>query len=285
MRLGKRTTHLLEIVKRTYKVYFRSDAPFAAAAISYYGFLSFIPFMLLLISIAGYVSYYAPALGIDVSRALKFLFEQYGDEIARFVNRIINNRAGYGIIGLIGMFFAFSFVITPIDWALKHVFGTGRMRSFLYQRIVSFIVFFVVLSFGFLVTTFSTLTQAVIIAYFRFRFINLLEEYVNIDIISLLLSISSIVFFAIITYVLLRVLPAERPGKLSAFYGAILSGVLIESGRQLFLLYLRVFPFYDFIYGTLSFLIALFVFIYLTSSLFLVGASFAKALEEIKESK
>lgn len=286
LRIKERIKTISQLVRRTYSIFTEAEAPFSAAAISFYSFLSVIPFLLLLIAVLGYFSQsFDRFFEIDIKYILGLLFEQYGAQLADFVSSVIEKSAGYGLVGAIGMFLGFSVVIIPIEWALVKIFKGNKLRSFFFKQLISFFLFFVFIAGGYLITGFATFFQALVITAKK---VPLLREFWFLSstfTIEAIFSIIPATLFTLSSYVLMSFLPFTKPSKVNIFYGALLSGVTIEMGRQIFLLYLRVFPFYDIIYGTLGFVIALMTFFYFSSSLFLAGASFAKALEGFERSK
>lgn len=255
---------MVAVLKKTLKKYFERGGPFLAAAISYYSFLALIPFLLLLVAVAGYLASYLPFLGIDIEQLLHLMFGQYGEEAFNFATRIMQQRFSYGIVGLVGLFLAFSFVITPVSWALKQIFGEEQTRSFLYLRLVSFLLFLVILIAGVIVTVGATVFQTVVFRFSLGRFTLLYE---------IVFSVVAAVFFSLVVFLLINLLPHRKTPLKPTAFGSLITGVLIEIARLGFLIYLRYFPFYDVIYGAVSFIFVIIVFVYLTSTIFIFGAS------------
>lgn len=271
----------IELVKSVWRRYVASESPFAAAAIAYYGFLSLVPFLLLLVSGIGAVSSVLTSLRVvEVDRVLAFLLERYGSELARFAATVLERSAGYGLVGLAGMFLAASAVVTPIDWALVRIFGGEGMRSFVFQRLVSLAVFLATVTGGYVLVGAGTLFQAIVISARRFLARGAVPFLDTVSLVSTALSFVLALLFAAISYLLMATLPKRRPARRHLALGAAFSGVAIELARQLFLLYVGVFPVYDLVYGAIGFLFALIVLSYLVSALFLAGACLARELED-----
>lgn len=259
------------LIKKAFKRYFEKGGPFLAAAISYYSFLALVPFLLLLVAVAGFMASYLPFIGIDIEQLLNLMFGEYGEAAFSFASRIMEQRFSYGIAGLVGLFLAFSFVITPVSWALKQIFGEEKSRSFLYLRLVSFLIFIVILIAGVSVTVGATLFQTLV---YRFSF----NRYTFIY--EIVFSLLAVVLFSLVVFLLINLLPHEKTPLKPTLIGSVLTGFLMELSRIVFLIYLRYFPFYDVIYGAVSFIFVIIIFIYLTSSIFIYGASFISVLIE-----
>lgn len=271
----------VEFAKAVWRRYLTSESPFAAAAIAYYGFLSLVPFLLLLVSGVGAVSSVLTSFKVvDVDRVLAFLLERYGSDLARFAGTVLARSAGYGLAGLVGMFLAASVVVTPVDWALVRIFGGEGMRSFVFQRLVSLAVFLVAISGGYVLVGAGTLFQAFVISARRFLPRGAVPLLDTVTLVSTALSFVLAGLFAAISYLLMAILPRRRPARRHLALGALFSGVAIELARQLFLLYVRLFPVYDLVYGAIGFLFALVALLYLVSALFLAGACLTRELED-----
>ncbi len=277
---------LKKVFKIAFRVYFEADAPLAAAAISFYGFLGMIPFLLLLLAVIGFISrnFYHLTV-VDISYELGSFFGPYGKKLVSFVNSVLERSASYGIFGLIGMFLAFSAVVTPVDWALKKVFKGEAMRSFLFQRAVSFLLFVIVIMGSFLIAGATTIFQIFQIAAKRLPVAQVVILINGTIIFQTLLSFLQAMLISFASFLLMWMLPVKKPDRNSILCGALFSGVAIEVGRQIFLFYLRIIPVYDIIYGAVGFLVALMVFIYLSSALFLGGAALSEAISIYKSEK
>ena len=271
---------MLSIIRFAWRRYREAEAPFAAAAIAYYGFLSLVPFLLLVIAGIGIASTYLTKLDvIDIETILSLLFERYGRDLATLAQGVLSRSAGYGLVGLIGLFLGSSVVVTPIDWALTKIFGGEGMRSFLFQRVVSIGLFLVVVTGGYIIVGVGTLLQAVLAYARKFPVVQALPFFNTALIVSSALSVVLTLLFAAGCYLLMAFLPRVHPRHGALVWGAVFSGIAIEIARQGFLLYVRIFPVYDIIYGTIGFLIALVALSYLVSALFLGGAALAAAID------
>lgn len=270
---------ITSILKKTIEIYFDADAPLAAAAISFYGFLGTVPFLLLFLSVVGFVCRKLFHLTtVDISLEISNFFGPYGERIFSLVNSVFQRTVNYGILGLVGMFLAFSAVVTPVDWALKKVFKGETTRSFLFQRAVSFLLFVLIITGSFLIAGATTVFQIFQIVVNRVQLLDKISFFNGTLFFQILISALQATLIAIASFLLMWILPAKKPDRTSIMCSALFSGIAIEAGRQIFLSYLKFIPVYDVIYGAAGFLIALMIFIYLSASLFLVGAALAEAI-------
>jgi membrane protein len=101
-----------------------------AAAITYFGFLSFFPLLALAFALVGYVSARFPDAQATVTDALEQAFPGLiGPGPSQLnVQDIIDAKAGASLIGLVGLFYAGLGLIDALRDALRRVFGTADKR-------------------------------------------------------------------------------------------------------------------------------------------------------------
>lgn len=273
-----------ELLIELKKDFFRFEIFQIAGAVSYFIFLSVVPFFLLLVSAVGFLGSYLPHFGVDLKFYFSTIFGKYGEQAYLFANDIIKKRFSYGISGFLALLISFSFSITPLEWALKRIFGEKRSSSFLKQRLIGFLIFAVITAIlyisAFLLAELQIVLALVQRWHFGSHFASTKHNYIILS--SVLLSFLFMLSIVVSSYTVYRWLTVKKPSKKSAFIGALFTGISIEIARQLYLIYLRNFPIYDIIYGTFSFFIVTLVFIYLSSTFFLTGAVLVKLLEERK---
>jgi membrane protein len=273
-----------ELLRELKEDFLRFEIPQLAGAVSYFIFLSVVPFFLLLVSVVGFIGSYLPHFGVDLEFYFSTIFGKYGEQAYLFANDIIKKRFIYGIVGFLALLLSFSFSITPLEWALKRIFGEKRSSSFLKQRLIGFLIFAVITAILYMAAFLLAELQVVLALVQRWQFISMFvnsrHNYVLLS--SLLLSVLFMLSIVVSSYLVYRWLTVKRPSKKSAALGALFTGVSVEIGRQLYLAYLRNFPIYDIIYGTFSFFIVTLVFIYFASAFFLTGAVLVKHLDKRK---
>jgi membrane protein len=129
-----------------------------AAAITYFGFLSFFPLLALGFSLAGFISEIYPNVQGDVTRAVEAAFPSLVGDGAGQINiqDIIDARASAGIIALLGLAYAGLGWLDALRDGLRGVFGTSDVKiSFVKKKLVDVVVL-VVLGLALLVSVVVT---------------------------------------------------------------------------------------------------------------------------------
>ena len=109
-----------------------------AAAITYFGFLSFFPLLALGFSLVGYISDIYPSAQDDVTRAVQNAFPSLvGDGDGQInVQDIIDARANAGIIALLGLAYAGMGWLDALRDGLRKVFATSDVQvSFIKKKL------------------------------------------------------------------------------------------------------------------------------------------------------
>ncbi len=114
-----------------------------AAAITYFGFLSFFPLLALAFSVVGYVSVVYPGARDGITAAIEGTFPSLvGTGPGQInVSDIADSRSGAGLVGLLGLLYAGLGWVDALRNALRRVFGTLDVPlSFLTKKLVDLFV-------------------------------------------------------------------------------------------------------------------------------------------------
>ena len=108
---------------------------YLAASITYYGFLSFFPLLLLALSVAGFLLASRPELHADVREAVTEAVPGLQAFVGENLEAIESSRAGAGAIGLIGLLWTGSGVVGAGRNAVRQVNREGPPAGGLGQRL------------------------------------------------------------------------------------------------------------------------------------------------------
>ena len=114
-----------------------------AAAVTYFGFLSFFPLLALAFAMVGYVSSIYPNAQNDVTAAVESAFPSLVGSGEGQINiaDVIDAKAGAGIAGLLGLLYAGLGWLDALRDSLRRVFGTDDLEiSLLKKKLVDILV-------------------------------------------------------------------------------------------------------------------------------------------------
>jgi len=127
IRAARTTWRWFDHAASAYTRYNEVQGGLLAAAITYYGFLSFFPLLALAFAVVGYISGAYPDAQDAVTQAVQDGFPSLIGSGPGQINiqDVIDAKAGAGVIGLVGLFYAGLGWLDALRAALRRVFGTS----------------------------------------------------------------------------------------------------------------------------------------------------------------
>lgn len=244
-----------------------NDATHMAAGVSYYAILSLFPLIIGLVSI---LSFFMP------EKSVISFFEDNIPGLASAVQDNIKNitswRATFGIVGLIALFWSATSMFGAITRAVNRAWGIRKNRPFYIRRLHDFAMAF---GTGFLfLLSFSASSVFSI-----FREMDLPFSNTATDIIARLLAfLLTIVVFLLI----FKFTPNTKTFWSYVWPGALISAVLFEIAKTVFVLYLDRFANYSSVYGSLTSVVIVLVWIYFSALILIIGAQFSSEYERLR---
>jgi membrane protein len=276
----------LSTIGKTGRGFYQDDCHIMAAAIAFYAILSLIPFLLLLLSFAGYLLNHFQQnytsheelfthLATYVQAVVPFL----GDDVMNRLHGMVSNRQAYGITGIVVLLVTAGLVFRTLELAFARVFKTRRRRSMLVSQLF-FVAFLLALGLLFLLAHYlGVITSTFATA----RDVSLGERLQQILSASPFLRISVTTLIATLVFVvLLKYFTKERVRIQFAFYGGLLFSVLWMLAIRAFAYYLSHIARFSLLYGSLATLAVIVVWIFYSSIILLLCAEFACVLQARK---
>lgn len=240
---------------------------------AYFIILSFIPFMLLLLTLIRYLPFIENITGSEV-------FLNLPDNIRPFIVGIINEvYAKTGAVVPITAIFALWSAgkgFQALTNGLNVINGVQETRNYLYMRIRSIlytIVFIISIVLTMILMVFGRSIQKILIGYWPF-----VE-----DISTFVLKFSTIIVLFVLAFAFLlfyTFLPNRKQHFIHQIPGAVFTAIAWSVFSLGFSYYLEYFPGFADMYGSLTTIILLMLWLYICMNLFLVGAEINVILEE-----
>ncbi len=238
----------------------------AAASIAYYTFFSIFPLLILLVALGSFF-----LEGDQIQNQIAFwvntVFPPAADLVEQTLSFVINQRRSAGITGIIGLLWAGSGAFNALGRNITMAWPKARQRDFLRGRLMAFamIASIIALLIG------SVIVTTVVRVSSAFD-LSLLGGNFTGNLLSWLMT------FITMTS-LYRWLPTEPVRWRHAAWGALLATIGWQTAVIGFSWYLSSgLAHYDLVYGTLSTVIVLLLWIYISTLIILFGAHVTAAL-------
>jgi membrane protein len=242
----------------------------SAGHLAYVTLLSLVPFIMVFFTILSAF----PAFATVRSKLEQFIFSNFvptaSDVVHEYMSDFVGNASQMGAVGILSLLFVASLLISNVDKTLNRIWRTQSERPIIY----TFAIYWMVITLGPLLMGASVVMTSYLVGLAEFA-----EEYtpgLGTFLLELVPSFAALAAF-IILYMLV---PNRRVPLKHALGGAVLATILFELSKKGFAFYVTSFPSYQVIYGALAALPLLFLWIYLSWIVVLLGAEFTCSLDE-----
>ena len=269
----------MSIIGRSVIDFFRDDGLMFAASMSYFTMMAIVPFCLFVITLFGYLLGYYPDFYNFFLRRLVNFFPEVTNEIMQDISKLISYK-GIGKVGLV-LYGLLSYqVFASYEAALNAIFKVKTKRHFILSvfislSVVTLIIALLMLSFA--ATSIVPLLKALSpflpglrigkITQFIIRFI-----------------VPFVLVFLVVT-MLYILIPNTRVSFFNSFRGAMFTTILLEIAKYIFTWYVNSVVGLGKIYGPLTAIISFLLWVYYSSSIFLIGAEIVHNSETDKKNR
>jgi len=286
---------VLDLLDGTVGDFIRHDGHIYAAAVAFYSAVSLFPFLLLLVSIAGYVfggvgvggEVEASALFTDLIQYLRTAVPYLGEDLEATLRELFARRARYGLAGAAALLLSASLVFRCLEFALARVFpwqldethGSNRPRNLITSKLVfgafamSLVTFFLGLRYmiGFVRGLSASFQSPLLSA--------LGDLFMGEGSVARTLGWYAVVVLAFMVVLASFLQRKARPRPLFAFAGGCLFLALWAVAGWGFDLYLGRFASLPATYGPWAALIVIQLWIFYSALAFILACEFVEALQ------
>lgn len=245
----------------------------SAASLAYTTTLALVP----LITVVFFLLSLFPTFTEVTDVVKNFIFDNLvpttKENIQPYIEQFIANTNRMTLIGFGGLIITSVLLIHSIYSALNIIWRTHRRRPIFY----SITIYWAILTLGPLLAGTSIAISSYV---FSLQLISETTEVVNLFLRILPFLLSTIGF-----WLLYCIVPTEPVPLFESTLGAVLAAILFELAKKIFTLYITSFPIYQLIYGVLSSVPILLVWIYFSWCIVLFGAEFAATLTEYRKNR
>ncbi|WP_370548058.1 virulence factor BrkB family protein [Edwardsiella tarda] len=243
-----------------------------AGSLAYVSLLSLVPLVTVVFSL-----FTAFPMFASVSDQLKhFIFTNFvpaaGDVVQSYLEQFVANSSKMTALGIIGLIVTALLLISSVDGALNHIWRSERKRAIVY----SFAVYWMILTLGPLLVGASMGISTYLLS------LRWLADSRVYSLVDQLLRLFPLLLSCISFWLLYCIVPTQRVPLRDALIGALVAGGLFELGKKAFALYITAFPSYQLIYGVLAVIPMLFVWVYWSWCIVLLGAEITVAIGDFR---
>jgi membrane protein len=259
---------------------YNSDDLTHAASIAYYALLSLFPFLLILISVLGFVTSRSDARDATLQFVLRY-FPTRLDFVASQLEALQHTKTSLSVIGVFALVWAALGFFSAITTAVNHAWRVERQRSYLKHKLVAFLM--LATACGLLAATVFIFSAAQVVGASWFhavstRFPSLLTlrglQVSWTATLSLIAGVGLIYYF----------IPNAKVRFRDVWVGAMLTGLLWRVAFAGFSFYVRDMKRFS-IHGSIGAVVAFLVWIYISSVILLYGVEFTAAYSRLRRGR
>ncbi|MBU3023884.1 virulence factor BrkB family protein [Aestuariibacter sp. A3R04] len=242
----------------------------SAGHLAYVTLLSLVPFIMVTFTVMSAF----PAFASVRSKLEQFVFSNFvptaGDVVHQYMSDFVSNASEMGAVGILSLLVVALLLISNVDKTLNRIWRTQSERPIIY----TFAIYWMVITLGPMLMGSSVAISSYLVGVAEFA-----EEYTPGAGTFMLKLVPS--FAALLAFVILYLLVPNRRVRYShALIGALVATLFFEFTKKGFALYITNFTSYQVIYGALAVLPILFLWVYVSWMVVLIGAEFTCSLED-----
>jgi membrane protein len=241
----------------------------SAGHLAYVSLLSLVPFIMVFFTILSAFPAFSEARGDLENLIFSSFVPTAGDQVQTYMAEFVGKASGMGAIGILSLVIVALMLISNIDKTLNSIWQSKNERPLIF----TFAIYWMVLTLGPLL-----MGSSVIMSSYLMGLANYAEEYtpgLTTALLNTLPFITSVFAF----FIIYMLVPNKKISPKHAGCGALVGAILFEASKKLFAIYITSFPSYQLIYGALAVIPILFLWVYLSWVVVLVGAEVTHVLE------
>jgi len=259
---------LVEFLSELWHKYRQDHVSILVSSLAYYTFFSFFPLLLLVASALGVLT----GMGGEYARfstQILGLLPFSSDYLKGALEKILRARHSLGLFGTLLLLWSASAAFDVLQQILNRIHRAPKMRPLWRRRLLGMLLALILMLFIPLSVGFTSLRPILVRGLVRQTSLPRGWE-------PAVLTLSTVAMGVVFNFILFLTLylfgPSVRRRFSQIWAGALLGAVLWEVTKYLFASYVTSFSTYKMLYGTIGSVIALLLWLYVSGTLFALGA-------------
>jgi membrane protein len=241
----------------------------SAGHLAFVSLLSLVPFIMVFFTMLSAFPAFADARGELEELIFSSFVPHAGGQVQTYVTKFVSNASGMGAIGILSLMVVALMLISNIDKTLNSIWQSQSERPIFF----TLTIYWTVLTLGPLL-----MGSSVAVSSYLVSLANSAEEY-TFGVTTTLLKVVPFITSVGAFFLIYMLVPNKKIDAKHAAFGALIGALLFETSKKAFALYVTSFPSYQLIYGALAVIPILFVWVYLSWMVVLIGAEVIHVLE------
>lgn len=261
-----RRTPIAKLLIRASEISQKNNSKDIAAGIAYYTFLSLFPLILGLISLGGFFLR-SEELQLHVNILIVELLPVSADFITRNIESLVHTRGAAGIASAIALLWSARMMVGAISRSINRALGMKRGHTVLLSPLRYFVLTVIIATL--VIITIALAPIAEVLAEMQLEFIGPRWNAVIRVITSNSVGVVLTVLLLTIVYTLI---PYQRLRLLEVLPGLFVATLALETGKWLFSWYVEQAVGFNMVYGSVSSIIVMLIWLYFVARILLYGA-------------
>jgi len=244
-----------------------------AGYLSYVTLMSLVPLLVVMLSVMTAFPIFSEIKDTIEGFVYSNFVPASGDVVQHHLTGFVSNASKMSVVAVTFLFLFALLLISAIDKSFNKLWKVNGKRSL----VTAFSMYWMVLTLGPILVGSSLVVTSYIVSLVS------LGDYDIFGIANIFLRLLPMLASIGAFLILYMVVPNKRVVFRYALYGAVLAAVLFELAKKGFAFYVTQIPSYQAIYGALGTIPILFLWVYLSWLVTLIGAVFTVSLQEMAQ--
>ena len=260
--------NVLTLTAETFRDFARNNCSYFAAGIAYWALLSLFPLVLAAISLVGFL-YPSPEEQSEIVEGVIKLIPVSGSYLSEVVADVVHARGVLGLLAVTGLLFSGAKVFASVRRGINQAWNIRFQHPFFVARAIDLVLLLAAAFLVFMTVLLTTIATGLSIPIDT-------PEVPGARLVAPLLSELLALTVTLGIFILLyRYIPNTRVTWRDVWLGALVGSVLLNGFRIGLTWFIATFSGFNLLYGSLGALIAVLVWVYMSSLALMWGAQVA----------